>query len=173
MNPPTSPPQASAGPARLPKFTFSKPEPVRIERVLIPTDFSNHALDALNQGRSLALEFGARLTVLHVFETINLAYETVSAQMVECAQRAEDDARALLADIHEQLKAAPGPEVDAVFAIGRPSEKIVEVATNLKQDLIVISTHGYTGLKHLFLGSVAERVLRHATCPVYVHRARL
>lgn len=154
-----------------PKTTFAKPGPVRIQRILVPTDFSNHARESLNMARSLAQQFGARLTLLHVFEAINLAYETVSAQMVECAQRAEDDGRNLLSDLHAQLKDSPGPAVDAVFAVGRPAEKIVEVAAKLKQDLIVISTHGYTGLRHLFLGSVAERVLRHAPCPVYVIRA--
>lgn len=166
----SSPSKASAGPALRPKPVFSRPAPMRIKRILVPTDFSSHAHDALNYARTLAEQFNARLTLLHVFEPINLAYETVSAQMVECAQRAEDDARKLLTELQTAVKAAPGPATHTVFVTGRPAEKIVEMAAKLKQDLIVISTHGYTGLRHLFLGSVAERVLRHATCPVWVVR---
>ncbi len=162
--------KASVGPALRAKPVFSRPASMRIKRILVPTDFSSHAHDALNYARSLAEQFDARLTLLHVFEPINLAYETVSAQMVECAQRAEDDARKLLTELQTTVKAAPGPAIHAVFVTGRPAEKIVEMAAKLKQDLIVISTHGYTGLRHLFLGSVAERVLRHATCPVWVVR---
>jgi universal stress protein A len=158
------------GIARGGKSPFGRPEAVEIKRILVPTDFSAHARDALDHARSLAATFNARLTLLHVFEPINLAYESVSAQMVECAQRAEDDARELLADLYAEVKAAPGPAAHAVFVTGRPEEKIVGMAKKLKQDLIVISTHGHTGLKHLFLGSVAERVLRHATCPVLVLR---
>jgi nucleotide-binding universal stress UspA family protein len=156
--------------ARGGKSSFGPPAPVQIKRILVPTDFSAHARDALQHARSLAEKFNARLTLLHVFEPINLAYESVSAQMVECAQRAEDDARELLADLYAELQEAPGPAVHAVFVTGRPEEKIVGMAKKLKQDLIVISTHGHTGLKHLFLGSVAERVLRHATCPVWILR---
>jgi nucleotide-binding universal stress UspA family protein len=152
------------------KSPLGRPAPVQIKRILVPTDFSAHARDALDHARSLAGKFDARLTLLHVFEPINLAYESISAQMIDCAQRAEDDARELLADLYAELKDAPGPAVHAVFVTGRPEEKIVGMAKKLKQDLIVISTHGHTGLKHLFLGSVAERVLRLATCPVLVLR---
>ena len=158
------------GSARGGRAGFGRPAPIQIKRILVPTDFSAHASDALDHARSLAEKFNARLTLLHVFEPINLAYESVSAQMVECAQRAEDDARELLADLYADLKEAPGPAVHSVFVTGRPEEKIVSMAKKLKQDLIVISTHGHTGLKHLFLGSVAERVLRHANCPVLVLR---
>ena len=161
---------SSRGVARSGKPAFGRPASVQIKRILVPTDFSAHAHEALEHARSLAVKFGARLTLLHVFEPINLAYESVSAQMVECAQRAEDDARELLADLYAELKEAPGPAVHSVFVTGRPEDKIVGTAKKLKQDLIVISTHGHTGVKHLFLGSVAERVVRHATCPVLVMR---
>src|SRR5215813_13533942 len=95
--------------ARGARAGFGRPASIQIKRILVPTDFSAHARGALDHARSLAEKFNARLTLLHVFEPINLAYESVSAQMVECAQRAEDDARELLADLYADLKEAPGP----------------------------------------------------------------
>jgi nucleotide-binding universal stress UspA family protein len=59
---------------------------------------------------------------------------------------------------------------DAVVRQGNPSQEIAKVARSLDVDLIVIATHGYTGLKHVYLGSVAEKITRHATCPVLVVR---
>jgi universal stress protein A len=55
---------------------------------------------------------------------------------------------------------------------GFPSQEITQIAKNISADIVVISTHGHTGLKHVFLGSVAERVVRHAPCPVLVVRER-
>jgi nucleotide-binding universal stress UspA family protein len=65
----------------------------------------------------------------------------------------------------------PGIETEAVVTSGRPWQGITDYAASNNTDLIIISTHGYTGLKHVLLGSVAEKIVRHAPCPVLVVRA--
>ncbi len=122
-----------SSPARSAKSSFGRPEAAQVKRILVPTDFSAHAHDALEHARSLAVKFGARLTILHVFEPIILAYDSVSAQMVECAQRAEDDARELLSDLYAELKEAPGPAVAFRLCDRAPREdKIVGMAKKLE-----------------------------------------
>jgi universal stress protein A len=146
----------------------------RITRILVPTDFSDTADAALAYAKELAGRVGASLHLLHVFDDFYTAatftpevYGSVPASLRETGLRAADDR------LNERL-----PEEERVYfkgttaiATGLTANAIVDYAKTHEIDLIVIGTHGRGGIAHLLLGSVAERVLRVAPCPVLTVRA--
>lgn len=142
-----------------------------ITRILVATDFSESADDALAYAVTLAGQVGATVHLIHVFDdpdTTRLYSEVYVPMPPE--MRA-----ALLADIRRQLATrttAPGHEkVTTDVLTGVPAaQAIVEAASQNQCDLIVMGTHGRHGMAHLLLGSVAERVVRTAACPVLVVR---
>jgi len=162
-----------SAPGRITKTGFaSSPTLLKIKSILVPVDFSPSSEKALAYAVPLARQFGAKLTLLHVVEPVAtpdfaksfpLAIEN-DRLMAECKQHLERIAANL--GIEPKL-------VEKILAChGRAFDEIASAARTLKADLIVISTHGYTGLKHVLLGSTTERVVRHAPCPVLVVRAR-
>jgi nucleotide-binding universal stress UspA family protein len=138
--------------------------PVEIHHILTPTDFSDPSRQAVTSAFELAQTFGAKLSLLHVIEVPEYAIEV--ALPLEALER---DARRELAFLLPEAEAGH-VDVTRLVEIGIPYQKIVETATAESVDLIVMATHGRTGLSHLFLGSVAERVLRLAPCPVLTIR---
>ena len=134
-----------------------------ITRILVPTDFSEMSDAALDYARVLARRFGASLHLLHVlddpFVTEGLAAEAYITEAPSIRTSMLDEARSRLAH-----RAAGCTTTEAIF--GRGAVTIVEYAQQCGSDLIVMGTHGRTGLAHLLLGSVAERVVRLAPCPV-------
>lgn len=149
----------------------ARPEAPSIRRILVPLDFSDNARKALRYAEAFARQFGARLTLLHVVEPMiypaDSGFVPVETHSWEGALVKETQGR-LEALARESI--GPGIEVEAVVATGNAFMEIAETARQREIDLLVITTHGYTGLKHLFLGSTAERVVRHAPCPVMVVR---
>jgi universal stress protein A len=135
-----------------------------IRRILVPTDFSAHANWAVTAAFELAQTFGADLSLLHVIEVPVYAIE-VALPLADLEQNAR---RALALLLPEA--AAAGVAVTRLVDMGVPFQKILETARAEQVDLIVMSTHGRTGLGHLVLGSVAERVVRLAPCPVLTIR---
>jgi universal stress protein A len=135
-----------------------------IHHILAPTDFSAPASQAVTAAFDLAQTFGAKLSLLHVMEVPVYAIEV--ALPLEALER---DARRELALLLPEAEAAH-VEVTRLVDMGVPYQRIVETATAESVDLIVIATHGRTGLSHLVLGSVAERVVRLAPCPVLTFR---
>jgi universal stress protein A len=142
------------------------PLPVfQLKKILVPTDFSECAKKALQYAIPLAGQFDAELTLLHVVQPYPPALEMppVDPYMIQ--------------DAEQEMKAFRGIVGDAVSAktvlrTGTPCVEIVEAAKELGSDLIILSTHGRTGLAHVFLGSTTERVVRHAACPVLIVRER-
>jgi universal stress protein A len=137
---------------------------MEIRHILAPTDFSAPASQAVTAAYELAQTFGAKLSLLHVIE--------VPAYAIEVALPLEDlerDARRELARLLPEADAAH-VEVTRLVNMGVPYQRIVETATTEQVNLIVMATHGRTGLSHLVLGSVAERVVRLAPCPVLTIR---
>jgi universal stress protein A len=143
--------------------------PNRIKSILVPIDFSKPSEKALDFAVSLARQFGAKLTLLSVIEpfpTPDFAYYPLameSEKMVAATKKRLEKV---------PVKAGAKQELieKTVVRNGVPFKEITAAARSLKVDLIVISTHGYSGLAHVFLGSTAERVVRHAECPVLVVR---
>jgi len=144
-----------------------------ITHILVPTDFSTASDAALDFAKTVAGTFGASLHLLHVFEdpVIPAGFPEAYAPLpAETRATLVDDARQQLA---ARLSVADRDLVNATTAVvsGVPAMAIVEYAQDHNIDLIVMGTHGRTGVAHLFVGSVAERVVRLAPCPVLTVRA--
>lgn len=158
-------------PARItPKRTDATP-PFKLKKILVPIDFSIISLDALSWASFLAEEFGAELILLHVSEKFPttdylLVDEVFKDMSLPLAKLAEADLKWLA----ETRSKSTGMNMSAVVGHGMPFKEICRVARTLSADLIVLTTHGHTGLKHVWLGSTAERVVRHAHCPVLAVR---
>lgn len=133
-------------------------------KVLIPVDFSPHAEQAMEHGSMISKKFHARITVLHVIESLPYSV-TDSLKLVEHRRALETIAKALLDNLRKIMRARKVP-VGTVLTSGAPYREILRVAEREKADLIVMGTHGRTGLEHLVLGSVAEKVVRLSRCPV-------
>ena len=142
---------------------------IGIKKVLVATDFSDASETALRYGRELARAFHARLELLHVVENMNLlagfgyASATIPMTMQEDVERAaaQETERLLTDEDRRELSARAFIVTD-----NTPAAAIIKHAKDNGVNLIVIGTHGRGGLAHLFVGSVAERVVRLAPCPV-------
>jgi len=134
-----------------------------INHILCPTDFSDRALAAFHLAGALARDHRAMVTVLHVREVPTVAFAEFGA-----VPPPEMPTRDEVTDKMEQDYEPPDEaiHVEHVIADGVPAEEIVRVATERHCDLIVMGTHGRTGLGRLMMGSVAEEVMRKAPCPV-------
>jgi nucleotide-binding universal stress UspA family protein len=141
---------------------------IRIKNVLVATDFSEPSEAALNYGRELARSFGATLHVLHVADSIFMQYggEAYSGVVPELQNEVEESARKQLdALLAEEDRTALHAKPVIMTAVSKAAA-IVEYAAQNAIDLIVIGTHGRGAISHLLMGSVAERVVRTAGCPV-------
>ncbi len=145
---------------------------IAIRNILAPTDFSPHAEVGLRYACSLAEKFGARLHVLHILsEVVPVGPDPMIAPVLPPDYYTESEAQS-----QEALKDVIKPEwgkpaaIETVVKWGSPVEVVLEYARNSPIDLIVIATHGRTGLSHFLLGSVAERIVREGPCPVLTIR---
>lgn len=146
---------------------------ITLKNVLVATDFSEPSDAALLYGRELAVRFGATLHVLHVVENIyinTLGVEGYAAVIPELQQHVEDDARRHLHQTLLDSDRSGPPSIPVVVTAYSPAITIVDYAKDHKIDVIVMGTHGRGGLAHLVMGSVAERVVRSAPCPVLTVR---
>ncbi len=140
----------------------------RIKRILVPTDFSQPSFAAIPYARAVARHFGAELHLLHVVDTTQYASKSLALPLVSPAE--------LNRPLLKRLKAVASKyEADGKIHVMEPREgraynEICAAACELNAGLIVIATHGNTGLKHVFLGSTAERVVQHSPCPLLVVR---
>lgn len=138
----------------------------RIDRILVPVDFSDHSQRAFEEAIALARWFDAELHLLHCYQLDPIG---VSPYGIVIPETFEHDVRmAALQRLSEwrDKATAQGLRVREHITVHFPSEEIVSVAERLGIDLIVMGTRGLTGFKHVLLGSVAERTIRHAPCPV-------
>ncbi len=134
---------------------------IEFNAILHPTDFSEISKYALPYAIEFAKKYNARLDILHVLE---LPYGAISLAD-EAMRSAQESLRALIPQ-----KQREGIEIVPIIKRGKASEEIVKVATDRGTDLIVLATHGHSGLEHALLGSTAERVVRKAPCPVLTIR---
>jgi len=144
-----------------------------LKRILVPVDFSAQSLAALKYAVQFAHPAKPEIMVVHVIDVLSLVHpselsvalpDTVIAE-VERGARAE--LNRIAADMRRKHV-----KVRTILEIGSPARTIVDLAKKSKTDLIVMSTHGRTGFSHMFLGSVAERVVRMASCPVLTVRGK-
>ena len=148
----------------------SRSSPIQIRSILVPIDFSPASEKALAYAVPLAKLCGAKLTLLHVLEPV----ATPDFAAFPLALDNEREARASRVQLERVAKDLKIHSVAEKFLVrnGRAYNEITSAARTLKADLIVISTHGRTGLKHVLMGSTAERVVQHAPCPVLVVRPK-
>ena len=138
---------------------------MQCRHILVPLDFSTDSERALDYALELASIFQARLTLLHVMHIPVMVEVDLHAYL----PKIETAARQQIEACQQRVQAA-GLTSDMVLVRGVPFQDIVETARDRQVDLIVMGTHGRTGLPHAFLGSVAEKVVRLAPCPVLVTR---
>lgn len=143
-----------------------------VKAILVPTDFSEHSDTALSWALEMAKKWQATITLLHVIPTPPYSPTVMEPHFDPLAFE-----RRLQADAQTGAQTQIGRfdthnvPIRISVQLGEPFHDICEVAKAEHIDLIVTGSHGRTGLSHVFLGSVAERVVRHATCPVLVVRA--
>jgi universal stress protein A len=148
----------------------------RITHILVPTDFNPASDAALACAKDIADKYGARLSLLHVVTDPQATGVWTPDVYVPASPQTQER---FLREARERLTNAVTAEEHARFSvtieaeIGAVAEKIQDFAREQHVDLIVMGTHGRKGLTHLFLGSVAERVLRSAACPVLITRAEV
>jgi nucleotide-binding universal stress UspA family protein len=139
-----------------------------IKRVLVPVDFSANSLQALEYAVQLAKPLKAGIQVLFVVEPIYFGAPDFSGATAALGAVLDEQRRSAQTQLErlQQRYAKRRVELRILLQTGVAHHAIVEAATQLKADLIVMATHGRTGVAHLLIGSVAERVVRTATCPV-------
>ena len=145
-----------------------------LKKILCPIDFSDLNLSALTFAVDLASTFQSELHLLHVFEgydAISLNPELAMSPMPEWLPKLRELCREKLAAMPSDDLAARCPSIVRAHREGPAIHEILEYAAHEKIDLIVLATHGRTGLKHLLMGSVAENVVRSAKCPVLTIRS--
>lgn len=143
--------------------------PGPIERILVPHDFSETADVALAMALDLAEKMRARVTILHAYEVPTYVFpESVvaTADLIGQIRGAADEALASLVERSRR----PGVQVDTALRQGVAWSEIDRAAQELGADLVVMGTHGRRGLSRALIGSVAERVVRTAPCPVLTVR---
>ena len=134
---------------------------MRVESILAPTDFSETANHAVEQAFELSLRYGAELYLLHVVEVRHHDSAALTGVLQDYLKKLEDDAEQSLALNIDVLR---GNKIDVRYETSRdatPFDGIASKVRELEPDLVVMGTHGRTGLNHLLIGSVAEKVLRH------------
>jgi nucleotide-binding universal stress UspA family protein len=145
-----------------------------IRTILHATDFSKASARALQEATKLAQEHRARLLIVHVIEPVPYAAGAefdgaeIYARLEDMAQR---NAQSSMEKLMARLKKSSF-RAESLLLRGSPHEQIVKAAKNKKADMIVIGTHGRTGLSKLFMGSVAGKVVALASCPVLTVRGK-
>lgn len=145
-------------------------EAIGLKRILVPVDFSESSRKALQYALAFAKLFNAEIALVHVVPNVS-AESRLAFDMPELQRSLLQEGQDKLDD---EIKPYAGGSVKLTASVlkGVPFHEIVQAGQQLKADLIVLGTHGRTGLRHVFMGSTAERVVRHATCPVMVVRER-
>jgi len=149
---------------------------VQVRSILVPTDFSEGSRTALDYAMFMARQVGARLELLHVWEApyylLQDAMLSLPGQAPQPLGRyARDLAQREMEKLVAEVRSTTDLRVQGGVESGSPAKTIVELAGDGEHDMIIMGTHGRSGLRHLFTGSVAEKVVRSAPCPVLTIRS--
>jgi nucleotide-binding universal stress UspA family protein len=143
-----------------------------INNILVPIDFSDYSKKALRFSQSFAEKFEANLFLIYVIEPMvypadfSMGQVTLPASDLNIDTRAEEELKYLV----EKELTYPKDKIRTIIKTGKPFVEINESAEELDIDLIIIATHGHTGVEHMLFGSTAEKVVRKAPCPVLTIR---
>ena len=144
---------------------------IKIEKILVPLDFSVASMEALSHAVALATHVDAAIHLVHIYPPDEASSVPGAGHLLFESADTIERLTEELTGIHRKFVPTFRPE-NCHVRRGRPHQGIIRVARDIGADLIVLATHGYSGLKHLLLGSTAERVVRNAPCPVLVVRKR-
>lgn len=139
------------------------------KKILCGTDFSESSYHALDYGLRFAKASDGTLLVVHLVHVPSGDLLGEQAYTLNFAE-VRNQMQALLDDLYT-TRLQSYPKTELLIDFGDPSQQLIKVASDRDVDLIVTSTHGRSGLSHLIMGSVAEKIIRHAPCPVFVVRA--
>jgi nucleotide-binding universal stress UspA family protein len=138
------------------------------KKILVPLDGSHFAENALEYAEDLARKYGAEIILVRAcFAPVAILGPGDMATMPAPANYEEDAAREYLAKMRDRV-AQHGVSCETVALVGDPSEGVIEMSAEKGADLIVVTSHGRSGFKRFLMGSVAERIARHAPCPVLI-----
>ena len=142
-----------------------------INKILVPIDFSDYSKKALQYTVRFGKQFNSEISLLYVIEPIIYPADLSMGQMVipkadiDIGEKAEEELKVLaMSEIGELLN------YKVLVKTGKPFMEIIDTAKEIDADLIIISTHGHTGVEHLLFGSTSEKVVRKAPCPVLTMR---
>jgi nucleotide-binding universal stress UspA family protein len=167
----TAPRRPAAGPAAVPAPVPGGEFSRLIHRILVPIDFSEHSRNALKYAVPMAEQTGAELFLVYVVEPTIYPADLGFGQVVlpgveeELRQKSAEELESLIA-----TEIAGRVPASCAVRTGKPYQEILRAAKERKIDLIIMATHGHTGVEHILFGSTAERIVRHATCPVLTIR---
>jgi nucleotide-binding universal stress UspA family protein len=145
-----------------------------VKKILVPIDFSDYSINALHYSVNFAEHFKAKIYLVYVVEPavypadFSMGQVSIPAMDVDLTNRAKEELDKLAkSEFIEHV------ETEVIIKSGKPFIEIIETASEKDIDLIIISTHGHTGVEHLLFGSTAEKVVRKAPCPVLTLREPL
>ena len=159
--------------AQLPSNPLPAGPPLRIEKILVPVDFSMLSRDGLRYAIQFARIFASKITVLHVLD-LGYSEPKETSAMERMKGFAGASVRQVLKEVRQEMRTFVGSvalgrvKADTEILMGLPVEQISEFALANDFDLILTSTHGLTGFKHVLIGSVAERLIRQSRVPILV-----
>lgn len=144
---------------------------MQIKTILFPTDFSNGARAAMDHAISLARDYNAKLVLLYVIQDISIAewYIPSSISVTDLVEDMQKSAMREMDKWYAEVSAIV-KDADKMVVRGVPFVEIIKTAKDRNADMIVIGTHGRTGIDHMLFGSTAEKVVRKAPCPVLTVR---
>lgn len=137
-----------------------------IERILVPHDFSETADAALTMALDLAAKLRARVTILHAYEAPTYVFPESVVATADLVGQIRGAAEEALANLKERVEKPGGVQVETMLRQGVAWSEIDRAAKELSADLVVMGTHGRRGISRALIGSVAEKVVRTASCPV-------
>jgi len=142
-----------------------------IKNILVPIDFSDYSINALRYAISMAKHFSAKIYLVYVVEPMiypadfSMGQVSIPSMDVDMTERGRTEMETLAKkEIGKKL------DYEIVIKVGKPFIEIIETAAEKDSDLIIIATHGHTGVEHILFGSTAEKVVRKAPCPVMTLR---
>lgn len=154
----------------LPKSAHKSGVGLTIKTILLPTDFSLESEEGIRSGVALAQMFGAKIHLIHVVIPVSSPDFDHSFPLIATSEQMIADCRKAMYRLQKKLEIDKSLVAGYQVCFGSPASEISRIALRMHADLIVLSTHGFTGLKHLLIGSTAERIVRYASCPVLVVR---